>query len=121
MCWGLAFVMLAGCGGPQSPLPAGGQGVNPAAKPTISADPNPVPAPAVGKLGKTTVSWNTGNGSVGEVYVSHNGQSEKRFAGNRATGSLESPWIGKGVYEFRLYAGKDHNALLATVKVTLKD
>jgi hypothetical protein len=108
--------MLAGCGGPPTPLPARGQRVDPTAQPTISADPNPVPA--AGKFGKTTVTWNTGNGSVGEVYISHSGQSEKRFAGNRSKGSLEAPWIGKGVYEFRLYAGKDHKDLLARVQVT---
>jgi hypothetical protein len=116
--WGLALVMLSGCGGSQSPLPAGGQGGNLATGPTISADPNPVPAPTSGKFGKTTVTWNTGNGSVGEVYVVHNGQSEKRFAGNRSKGALEAPWIGNGVYEFRLYAGKDHKDLLAKVEVT---
>lgn len=85
---------------------------------TISADPNPVPA-GPDKFGKTKVSWDTGDGSIGEVYVSINGQTEKLFAGNRAKGTLEAPWIGsKGTYEFRLYAGKEHKTVLASVKVT---
>jgi hypothetical protein len=111
-------MVLTGCGGTASSLPAGGQGADPMNRPTISATPNPVPKPTVGKFGKTTVTWNTGNGSVGEVYISHDGEPEKRFAGNRAKGSLEAGWIGKGVYEFRLYAGKDHKDLLTKIEVT---
>lgn len=82
----------------------------------ISADPNPVPA-GTERFGKTTITWDTGDGSVGEVFVSTNGAEEKLFAGNRAKGSLEAAWIGKGEYEFRLYAGKEHKTVLASVKV----
>jgi hypothetical protein len=85
--------------------------------PTIVASPNPVPAGS-SKFGTTTISWDTGNGSVGEVYVSVNGGSEKRFSGALVKGTQNADWIGKGEYEFRLYAGKEHKTLLASVKVT---
>src|SRR5437899_8368797 len=44
----------------------------PKGAPTITATPNPVPA-GEGKFGTTTVTWDTGDGSIGEVYVSVNG------------------------------------------------
>lgn len=84
--------------------------------PKITASPNPVPA-GPGK-GVTTVSWDTGDKTIGEVYVSVNGGQEKRFAGDRPKGSQDAAWIGKGEYEFRLYAGKERTRLLSTVKVT---
>lgn len=85
--------------------------------PQITASPNPVPAGSE-KFGKTTITWSTGDGSVGEVYVSTNGDAERLFAGNRPKGSLEAAWIGKGEYEFKLYAGKEHKTVLGSVKVT---
>src|SRR5262245_29363569 len=105
-----ALLVWAGCSGEKSPASG-------TATPQISAAPNPVPA-GPEKFGKTTISWNTGDGSVGEVYVSTDGSSEKLFAGNRSKGSMEAAWIGKGVYEFRLYAGKDHKTVLSALKVT---
>src|SRR5436189_137821 len=95
-----------GCSGEKDPAPGGSSSTAGAAAPQISAVPNPVPA-GPGKFGKTTISWSTGNGSIGEVYVSVNGAPEKLFAGDRSKGSLEAAWIGKGEHEFRLYAGTD--------------
>ncbi len=69
------------------------------------------------KLGTTTITWDTGDGSVGQVYVAPPGKPEKLFADNRSKGSLEARWIGRGEYEFRLYAGKEHDRILARVKV----
>ena len=37
----------------------------------LIASPNPVPAP--NRFGRTTISWNTGDGSVGQVYLSQGG------------------------------------------------
>jgi hypothetical protein len=50
--------------------------------------------------------------------MSRDGGPEKLFAGLSPRGSQEAAWISKGVYEFRLYAGKDHKEVLARVKVT---
>jgi hypothetical protein len=85
--------------------------------PSITASPNPVPA-GTEKFGTTTITWDTGDGSIGEVYVSVNGAAERLFAGNRSKGTLAAPWIGKGEHDFRLYAGTQHKTLLASVRVT---
>ena len=70
------------------------------------------PAPAGEGQGKTTVSWDTTEGSIGKVYVSANGGLELLFAdGHR--GSALAHWIETGsTYEFRLY-DSDHTELLA--------
>ena len=38
----------------------------------LIAFPNPVPAP--NRFGRTTITWSTGDGSKGQLYVSHGGQ-----------------------------------------------
>jgi hypothetical protein len=64
------------------------------------------------------ITWDTGDGSIGQVYVAVNDIPEKIFADKTAKGQREAPWINKGgVYEFRLYAGRSHKTLLASVKV----
>lgn len=83
---------------------------------TISATPNPVPAGS--GTGTTTVSWTTGDGSGGQVYVSEDGQAEKSWAGGTPQGSGDAPWIQAGSsYEFRLYDAA-HAKLLSKVVVT---
>ena len=82
----------------------------------ISAEPNPVPAGD--GPGKTTITWDTGDGSVAEVYLSVDGGEEKVF-GKHSKNSQEAPWISAGpVYEFRLYQGTERTQLLGSVKVT---
>jgi tRNA (mo5U34)-methyltransferase len=83
--------------------------------PTISAYPNPVPAGE--RTGKTTVSWDTADGSFGKVYVSVNGGKEVLFAHSRR-GTAVVDWIQTGSnYEFCLY-NSDRTELLAKVVVT---
>ena len=84
---------------------------------TIKAEPNPAPV-TEGKFGKTTITWDTGDGTAGDVMLSHEGGDEKPFAKNRVKGSQEAAWIGKGVYEFRLYVGTDRTKPRAIVRVT---
>ena len=83
-------------------------------RPTLSAFPNPVPA---GKeLGKTTISWDTTDGTIGKVYVSMDGGEEFLFADARRATAV-ADWIQTGpTYEFRLY-NSDHTELLASVVV----
>ena len=82
---------------------------------TISATPNPVPAG--GGIGTTAISWTTGDGSDGQVYVSADGQPEQIFA-TAPQGSADAVWIQAGKsYEFRLY-GAGHVKLLGKVVVT---
>jgi hypothetical protein len=110
----LALMVSWGCspGGPQAPAAA--QGVPATAR--ISADPNPVPAGP--GLGKTTITWNTGSYTAGQVYVLEDGSDERLF-GHESNWSSEAPWIRTGsTYEFRLYAGTDRKNLLGKVVVT---
>lgn len=82
---------------------------------TITASPNPVPV-GVGP-GTTTITWNTGDGSAGTVYLSKDGGPEAAFASG-APGSAPAPWIEAGItYEFRLYAGTEHAKVLAKTQV----
>jgi hypothetical protein len=83
---------------------------------SLTASPNPVPAGD--GLGTATIAWSTGDGSVGQVYVSEDGGPEKLFAQDPA-GSVDAPWIRTGAeYEFRLYAGTERRTLLNAVMVT---
>ncbi len=86
--------------------------------PTLTASPNPVP-PGEGP-GTTTISWDTDDESVGNLYVSKNGGQESLVATGRR-GSAAANWIGTGSsYDFRLYTS-DHTKLLAKVLVTRAD
>ncbi len=83
--------------------------------PSISADPNP--ASGDGQLGKTTISWDTADGSIGRIFVSVNQGAEAFFADGRR-GSAPADWIQTGSnYEFRLY-NSDHTEMLAKIAVT---
>ena len=84
--------------------------------PRLTAFPNPVPA---GRgFGEACVSWSTGDGSAGEVWVSSPSSSEMLF-GAGAEGRGQAPWIGSGVYEFRLYRGsRASRDVIAEVSVT---
>ena len=82
---------------------------------TITASPNPVPAGE--GAGTTTISWNTADGSAGQIYVSVDGEPETLF-GTDASGSVPAPWIkAEKMYEFRLYAGTQHATVLAKTQV----
>ena len=83
--------------------------------PTLNANPNPVPAGE--GLGTTIISWDTGDESVGKLYVSKDGGQESLMASGRR-GSATADWIGTGIrHEFRLY-NSDHTKLLDKVAVT---
>ncbi len=114
----LALVLSLGIAGCDSKKRAKENATEPQKEkaPLITANPNPVPA-GEGD-GKTTVSWDTGDGSVVDVYLSVDNGPEKLF-GRHSKNSIEAPWIGAGpVYEFRAYKGEEHKELLGSVKVT---
>jgi hypothetical protein len=87
----------------------------------LSATPNPVPAGDPNNaVGTTTITWDTGNGTLGDLYVKVDREPE-RFIARAASGKNEVRWIQfDSVYEFRLY-GKKHSKLLATLTVTRDD
>jgi hypothetical protein len=112
-------LLLSSCGSPDESSGSDKGGADSHSEPTITANPNPVPADS--GPGTTTISWDTGDGSKGQVYFSINNQPERRWYSDRAKGSQNVAWINKGnVYEFRLYGGSNPVKLLASVKVTKK-
>ncbi len=92
-----------------------------ASKPVLSATPNPVPTGGLDKpLGRTTITWDTGNGTAGDLYVKVDRDPEK-FIARAPSGRREVRWIHfDSIYEFRLYNQK-HSKLLATLTVTRDD
>src|SRR5437773_3495579 len=67
-------------------------------KPSITAEPNPVPPGP--DPGSTRLTCDLGDDLVGEVYVSINGGEDKRIFGIQ--NARELPWINAGAtYEFR--------------------
>ncbi len=72
----------------------------------------------VGSVGTTEICWDTGDGSEGQVYVSMDDEPESLFV-TGPRGSEPAEWITAGAsYEFRLYAGTEHDLLLDKVSVT---
>ena len=85
-------------------------------KASLIAFPHQVPVSR--DMGVTEITWNTGDGSEGELYVSKDGEAEKCFV-TGPRGSKQVPWILAGSsYEFRLYAGTEHKRLLNEVRVS---
>src|SRR4029077_2501972 len=52
--------------------------------------------------GSTEIEWDTGNGSMGFVFVTEDGGKPVLFA-NGSRGNQVVPWIGKRSYVFELY------------------
>ncbi len=86
--------------------------------PFIVGTPNPLPAGP--NPGKVTIRWRTNaQADWGEVWVLIPGEREEIKFTEGGIGSQEATWINSGgKYEFRLYAGKAHQQLLATAVVT---
>ena len=107
---------LAACNPSKAPEATAPSGSAAASSAPITAAPNPVPAGQ--GPGTTTITWNTGDGSLAQVYVSVDSGSETLFASS-PQGSAAAPWIEAGkTFEFRLYAGTEHTKLLAKTQVT---
>lgn len=102
-CW----FFVAGCNRAPTTLDSSLTTPALASKAVLRAEPNPVPAGE--GPGKTVISWDTGNGESGEVFVV-NGDHEVLF-GRAAQASLDAAWIQPGSWEFRLYSTKDHRLL----------
>ena len=112
----LPLFFFAACGPSKSPEANASAGSPAAASATITASPNPVTTGA--GPGTTTITWNTGDGGTGQVYVSEDGGPEKLFV-EGSTGSSPAAWIQAGkTFEFRLYAGTEHAKVLAKTQVT---
>jgi hypothetical protein len=67
--------------------------------------------------GSTEIEWDTGNGSVGFVFVTVDGGSPVLFA-NGSRGNQVVPWIGTHSYVFALYGDDQRQTLLAKITVS---
>jgi hypothetical protein len=83
--------------------------------PVITANPERV------KLsdgnGTTEINWDTGNGSMGFVFVTEEGGKPLLFA-NGPRGKEIAPWIKRHSYVFELYADDQRQILLAKLTVS---
>src|SRR6266496_3521622 len=66
--------------------------------------------------GSTEVNWDTGNGSMGFVFVTEDAGKPVLFASG-SRGNQVVPWIGKHDYVFELYGDDQRQTLLAKVTV----
>jgi hypothetical protein len=83
--------------------------------PAITANPGQVTV--AGGAGSTEISWDTGNGSTGFVFVTTSQGKPVLFASG-AKGSRVAPWIRPGTYAFELYGDDQRRTLLAAVTVS---
>ena len=67
--------------------------------------------------GSTEIEWDTGNGSMGFVFVTEDGGKPLLFA-DGSRGKQVAPWIKKHGYVFELYADDQRQMLLATATVS---
>ena len=67
--------------------------------------------------GSTEIEWDTGDGSMGFVFVTEDGGKPVLFA-NGSRGKEVAPWIGKHTYVFELYGDDQRQTLLAKVTVS---
>jgi len=66
--------------------------------------------------GSTEIEWDTGDGSMGFVFVTEDVGKPALFA-NGSRGREVAPWIGKHTYVFELYGDDQRQTLLAKVTV----
>src|SRR5256714_3968204 len=67
--------------------------------------------------GSTKIEWDTGNGSMGFVFVTEDRGKPVLFASG-SRGNEVAPWIGTHSYVFELYGDDQHQRLLAKVTVS---
>jgi hypothetical protein len=83
--------------------------------PTITAKPERVTL--TNGSGSTEIEWDTGNGSIGFVFVTEEDGKPGPFASG-SRGAQVAAWIGKHSYVFELYGDDQRKTLLAKVTVS---
>jgi hypothetical protein len=83
--------------------------------PTITAKPERVILSD--GTGSTEIEWDTGNGSMGFVFVTEEGGKPVPFASG-SRGNQVAPWIKRHGYLFELYGDDQRQSLLARVTVS---
>jgi hypothetical protein len=93
---------------------SGGNAERVSRAPVITAKPQRVTL--TNGSGSTEIEWDTGNGSMGFVFVTEDGKALPFASGSR--GNQVAPWIGKHSYVFELYGDNQRKTLLAQVTVS---
>ena len=93
----------------------GGTGIDGKGTPIITATPERVTLRD--GSGSTEIEWDTGNESMGFVFVTGDGGKPVLFA-KSARGKEVAPWIKKHSYVFELYADDQRQTLLGKVTVS---
>jgi len=83
--------------------------------PTITAKPERVTLS--NGTGSTEIKWDTGNASVGFVFVTEEGGKPVPFASG-SRGTQVAPWINEHSYLFELYSDDQRQTLLAKITVS---
>src|SRR5256885_11857921 len=114
----LPLFLFAACGPSKNPEANASAGSSAASAATITASPNPV---TVGEgPGTTTVTWNTADGTAGQVYVSVDGGPEAVFAFG-PSGSNAASWIQAGKkIQVRPFPGAEATKGVAQTHVTAR-
>ena len=97
----------------QTPADINSRQVSP--QPIITAKPERVTLS--NGTGSTRIAWNTGNGSMGFVFVTEEGGKPVLFA-KSSRGSRVAAWIKEHTYVFELYGDDQRQRLLAEVTVS---
>jgi hypothetical protein len=114
---GMAFCLFLFLGSPSiagSATQQGGRGIGARETPKLTATPERVKVSDASA--STDIAWNTGDGSMGFVFVTANGRPPALVAKGKE-GSRVISWIRKGNYVFELYGDAERRTLLATVNV----
>ena len=94
---------------------SGGNAERVSRAPVITAKPERVTLSDA--TGSTKIEWDTGNGSMGFVFVTEEGGKALPFASG-SRGNQVAPWIGSHRYVFELYGDDQRQTLLAKVIVS---
>jgi hypothetical protein len=94
---------------------SGGNAERVSRAPVIRANPERVTL--TNGSGSTEIEWDTGNGSMGFVFVTEEDGKALPFASG-SRGNQIAPWIGKHSYVFELYGDNQRKTLLAQVTVS---
>lgn len=114
-CFAVFLATVWMLGGASGQVAAGTEGAKGSGASVITARPDSVTL--TDGSGSTEIQWDTGNGSIGFVFVTGTDQKPVLFA-TGPKGSQVVPWIHSGKYVFELYGDEDRRTLLANVIVT---
>jgi len=92
-------------------------GMSPKTKDTARITATPWRVKVSDGFASTDIAWNTGNGSMGFVFVTVNGRPPVLVASGNE-GSRVISWIRRGNYVFELYGDAGRRTLLASVNVS---